>query len=334
MENIKVSILIPVYNAENFLKACLDSVINQTLKDIEIIVTNDGSKDNSEKIINDYMKIDNRIQYIKQDNKGLGATRNGGIVAASGEYIAFLDSDDWVDLEFYEKLYNRAIETEADLVVAPHIVEVFDKSYVKNISNIFGKDKYLEGVLDGEVEGFSWNKLYKRSLIIDNNLKFPVRGELENVEDQYFTIRSVYYANKLEFIKNSYLHYRCNLSSIVNTYQKTLIEDIQKLYIENKKLLNNDSIYIEFMQKNLLKGIIGILFNEFKADNTLTKAEKIEQFKKIREKDIYMEALKSLNKNTLATKDYKMLEMLRDEKLNKLYIFMFLRTKLMQMRRK
>ena len=116
-KNIKVSVIIPVYNVEQYLEKCLDSVCGQTLKDIETICVNDCSADNSLAVLKDYAKNDNRVKLIDfKENKGVSAARNEGIRNAQGEYIGFVDSDDWIDLNFYEKLYNKAIETDADIV--------------------------------------------------------------------------------------------------------------------------------------------------------------------------------------------------------------------------
>ena len=100
----KISVIVPVYNVEKYLARCLDSIINQTLADIEIICINDGSTDNSLEILNDYAKKDSRIKIIDQTNAGLSCARNAGMQIAQGEYIGFVDSDDWIDLDFYEKL--------------------------------------------------------------------------------------------------------------------------------------------------------------------------------------------------------------------------------------
>ena len=114
----KVSIIVPVYNVEKYLECCLESLINQTLKDIEIICVNDGSTDNSGKILENYAAKDNRIKVIHQVNGGQAAARNNGLNAVNGKYINFIDSDDWVDLDFIEKLYDAAERNSADIAVA------------------------------------------------------------------------------------------------------------------------------------------------------------------------------------------------------------------------
>lgn len=114
---IKVSIIVPIYNVEKYLKRCLDSLVNQTLNDIEIICINDGSTDGSLEILNEYGRRDDRIVIINQENSGLSATRNKGIDIAKGQFIGFVDSDDWVSKDYFEKLYNSAIQNEAEIAV-------------------------------------------------------------------------------------------------------------------------------------------------------------------------------------------------------------------------
>ena len=117
-ETPKVSIIVPVYNVENYLIDCLDSLINQTLKEIEIILINDGSTDNSLKIINLYAQYDSRIKIIDQENKGPSSARNRGLDVSQGEFISFIDSDDWIDNDFIEKLYLSALNNNCDIATA------------------------------------------------------------------------------------------------------------------------------------------------------------------------------------------------------------------------
>ena len=118
---IKVSLIVPVYNTDKYLKKCLDSLLNQTLKDIEIIIINDGSKDNSDNIINSYH--DKRIKYFKQENKGIGKTRNLGIKKSQGEYLAFVDSDDYLDSHFCEYLYVKCHNNDCDIAICDYYEE-------------------------------------------------------------------------------------------------------------------------------------------------------------------------------------------------------------------
>ena len=117
----KVSVIVPVYNTEKYLEKCLNSLINQTLHDIEVICVNDGSTDNSLNILNQYAQKDNRIKIINQENKMQGAARNAGTQIAAGEYIGFVDSDDWIDLDYFEKLYNAATKYNLDIALATNV---------------------------------------------------------------------------------------------------------------------------------------------------------------------------------------------------------------------
>ena len=126
----KISVIIPCYNVEKYLRECLDSVVNQTLKDIEIICVNDGSTDGTQKILEEYAQKDDRILLINKPNGGLSLARNTGMEKMRGEYVAFLDSDDWVDLDFYEKLYNAAKQNGADSAIGCTVYFLDEKNIV------------------------------------------------------------------------------------------------------------------------------------------------------------------------------------------------------------
>ena len=132
MDNPKVSIIIPVYNVEKYLKKCLDSVVNQTLKDIEIIVVNDGSPDNSQKIIDEYAKKYSQIASYTKENGGLSDARNYGIKKSKGKYLAFIDSDDFIDHDMIKKMYNKAVKENLDIVVC-NSVEVYENGLKREI---------------------------------------------------------------------------------------------------------------------------------------------------------------------------------------------------------
>lgn len=212
---VKISIVVPVYNVEKYLKRCLDSLVNQTLKDIEIICVNDGSKDNSLNILEEYAKKDGRIVILNQENAGLSAARNTGMNVVKGEYIGFVDSDDWVDLDFYEKLYFAAKNNDCDIAVADFIREHPTKKKKRlNITKeeIFEKpeDKYL--ACKTYREGCVWNKIYRTEFLKRIDLKFVVGMYYE---DRDFTARSLFYSKKLITVPNTYYRYFVNPKSIV-----------------------------------------------------------------------------------------------------------------------
>lgn len=196
----KVSIIVPVYNVEKYIDKCLSSLVNQTLNDIEIIIVNDGSIDNSEHIILKYKeKYPSKIVYLKKENGGLSDARNFGMPYAKGDYIAFLDSDDYVELDTYEKLYNRAIQTDADMVECDFYWEYSDKKIHDTSANY--KD---ESNMYANARVVAWNKLYKKDLIINSGIKFPKGLRYEDLEFFYKILPQL---KKIELINEPLIHY-------------------------------------------------------------------------------------------------------------------------------
>ena len=228
----KVSIIVPVYNVERYIVRSMDSLVNQTLKDIEIIVVNDGSTDNSKKLIEIYQeKYPNKIKLVDKKNGGLSDARNYGIPYATGEYIAFLDSDDYVELDTYEKMYNKAKEDDSDLVECDFIWEYPDRKRV-DTGKIYNNKK--EMLTYARV--VAWNKLIKRSLIEEHKMEFPKGLRYEDVE---FFYKMVPYYNKVSFVKEPLIHYIQRSSSISNTQNErtkeifTIMDNVIKYYKEN-----------------------------------------------------------------------------------------------------
>lgn len=238
---IKVSVIVPVYNVEKYLKRCLDNLINQTLSDIEIICVNDGSTDNSLEILENYSKQDERIKIINQQNGGLSVARNTGMEVAVGEYIGFVDSDDWVDVDFYEKLYNAAKNNDCDIAVADflrkHPKKDKKRLHIKE-EKVYStpEDKYM--ICRTFREGCVWNKIYRKSLLDKINLKF-VPGMY--YEDRDFTARSLFYSDKLVTVPNTYYNYFVNPVSIVQT-------TMNEKKIEHYHLVRKQTV--EFIIKN------------------------------------------------------------------------------------
>ena len=235
---IKVSVIVPVYNVEKYLRQCLDSLVNQTLKEIEIICINDGTKDNSVEIINEYVKKYSNIILINQENQGLGMARNNAMKHAKGDYIAFVDSDDWVDTDMYEVLYNKAIETDADIVECDYRMVFENSTKIKN-RTLFGSLhtwkkfpiacgkifdwKYVKTQVFNGLRCMVWNRLYKRSLIFNNNLTFP-KGK---GEDYPFSLDAVLSAKSIVHCGKILYNYRIREASISNGGEITTKLDIQ-----------------------------------------------------------------------------------------------------------
>lgn len=219
-----ISIIVPVYNVEKYLERCLNSLVHQSLEDIEIIVVNDGSLDQSEQIIHQFERLHpEKIKAFKKENGGLGDARNFGLPYAQADYIAFIDSDDYVELDMFEKMYQKASEQNADLVVCD-IEYVWENSERKHLL------KGLNTTVNTDVNKalflspiFAWNKLYRKSLFNKLNLKYPPRLWYEDlpVSLPYFT-----QAKTVAYVNEALVHYVQRSNSIMNSKSSKKMFDI------------------------------------------------------------------------------------------------------------
>ena len=228
----KVSVIVPVYNVEKYISKCLDTLVNQTLDDIEIIIVNDGSKDKSKEIIKKYeMQYLEKIKYYEKENVGLSDARNYGMKYANGEYIAFLDSDDYVELDMYEKMYEIAKKENSDMVECNFIWEYPNKTR-DDIGEIYNNKKEMIE----KIRVVAWNKLIKKEIVEKSKVSFPVGFRYEDVE---FTYKLIPYLNKVSFIKKPLVHYIQRENSISNMQnEKTkeifeVLDNVLRFYKEN-----------------------------------------------------------------------------------------------------
>lgn len=212
---LKISVVVPVYNVESLLPRCLNSLLSQSFIDLEIICINDGSTDNSLMILQDYAAKDSRVKVLTQKNMGLSATRNRGVDEACGEYISFIDSDDWIEVDFYKNLYQAAGEFDADIVQCGLRKTGRKKDKVLSCINAEESnfiEKYCK--LDN---GFAWNKLYRRELLNRYKLRF---AEGLFYEDLLFNSQVFYFASKVKMIDYCGYNYYFNPVSITNAPEK------------------------------------------------------------------------------------------------------------------
>lgn len=220
VENPKVSIIVPTYNNGDYLTKCLFSLVKQSLKEIEIIVINDGSTDSTSSILSMFAHYDVRFKIINQENQKQGAARNKGIKVARGEYIGFVDSDDWVDLNYYEKLYNTAKKYDSDIALATNIRIGNGKTKKRlNIeTEVFATT--LQEKIDISTQAKNpcpTNKIYRTTLLKNNEIYYP---EGVYCEDKLFTIQAIYYANGVVTVPNVNYYYYRNPNSTVNSKAK------------------------------------------------------------------------------------------------------------------
>lgn len=242
-----VSIIIPIYNVEKYLPRCLESVINQTLKNIEIILVDDGSPDNCSKICDDYKEKDERIKVIHKRNEGLGYARNSGLAIASGEYVAFVDSDDFIESNMYEELYDYAKKTKADTCLCGYkkIDNDGNIEYFPNPlgNNVYEKDEVINKVLlemlgtkpgykDDTSIGMSvWKGIYSNKIILENNIEFCSERQFCS-EDIIFDIDYFIKSKKVALLSEPLYFYFKNNSSLTTAYKGNRFVKMKILYLE------------------------------------------------------------------------------------------------------
>lgn len=223
----KVSIIVPVYNVEKYLKRCLDSLVNQTLKDIEIICVNDGSTDGSLAILDEYVRNDDRIVVINQENSGQSVARNRGIDVAKGEYLGFVDSDDWVSEDYFERLHNSAIQNNAEIAVGGIIrLHKFNRrKFLTFAKETVTNDVNLKFELcDLPEKSYVWNKIYKSSKLKEIGLKFE---EGIVFEDCIFTPQALFYFDKIVTVPDAYYFYwRRSDSTVTRKDGKSRVDSV------------------------------------------------------------------------------------------------------------
>lgn len=249
---VQISIIIPVYNVAKYLPECLDSILNQTFKDFEVICVNDGSKDNSLEILQYYQKKDSNIKVITKENGGAGSARNKGLDFAKGKYIQFLDGDDYFEPQMLEKLYNLAEEYNADISVCSsrkvddegNITESRNPNSPINLDRTpfdkpFSKKNFPNEIFS-LIGTMPWNKLYRRDLIDKYNLRFPT---LTGPDDLCFVFMADACAEKIAAIDDELINYRYNRAGSVQTYRANYASDIIKAAIFVKQFLVENNLW-------------------------------------------------------------------------------------------
>lgn len=246
----KVSIIVPVYNVEKYIEKCLTSLVNQTLEDIEIIVVNDGSKDNSKKIIEEFIqRYQKKIVYLEKENGGLSDARNYGIPYAKGEYIAFLDSDDYVEKDTYKRMYELAKKEKSDMVECDFYWEYPSKTKIDTGEIYHNKKEMLE-----KVRVVAWNKLIKREILEKSKIEFPKGYRYEDVE---FTYKLIPYLEKVSFLKEPCIHYiqrENSISNLQNARTKEIFDVLEHVinYYKDKNIYDEYEQQLEYIYARYL----------------------------------------------------------------------------------
>lgn len=245
MSNPAISLVMPVYNVEKYLKRALESVQNQTFKNFELIIVNDGSTDESTHIAESFCEQNKNFILINQKNQGPSVARNAGLKICQGDYIGFMDSDDYLEPEFLEYLYNAAIENDADIVCCNfnmYYPEKKLKIYMPFTSfpGVYSKTKALRKlILDMGIHYFVWNKLSKRELFFNNNLTF----DKMYFEDISTSPKLFYYADKIVLLGKALYNYTSRDTSILHSMNVVKINDFIKSLGVIRNFLENEKVY-------------------------------------------------------------------------------------------
>lgn len=282
---IKISVMVPIYNTSQYLEKCLKSIISQSLKEIEIICVNDGSTDNSLEILEEFAKEDKRIIIVNKKNGGLTSARNAALKIARGKYCLNIDSDDWIEQEYFKDMYEKAEQDNLDILITNII---FDYPSKKSILNdleldentiIFGKE-YMKIFFSNNKNGFTWNKLLKRELYFENKLQYNEKIFL--LEDLELIGRIGYFSKRVGKLNKAYYHYMQRESNGSQKVKlKNLMDRIEayRSLIEFYKKYNEEEIVKEIKKERdiaLISEIVGKDFYKLDGyDEVLEKIIKI-----------------------------------------------------------
>lgn len=231
---MKISIIMPVFNASRYLNKALDSVIQQTLQSWELIAIDDGSKDSSGAILDKYALGDSRIRVVHQSNHGVAATRQLGVSLAQGDYCIHIDSDDWVEPDYLSSLLHKVEESDADMVWCDCFV---DEDSIWRMPCAEDADAMIRGILTQKYWGSLCNRLIKTGICQDINIKFP---DCTMWEDMAFLVQNLQLCKRIVYLPRALYHYRMNLDSLTHT------QSLKDISAEHRKAIN--SIY-SFLQK-------------------------------------------------------------------------------------
>ena len=266
---IKVSVIVPVYNVEKYLEKCLDSLVNQTLKEIEIIIVNDGSPDNSQKIIDKYAKKYKNIKSYIKENGGLSDARNYGLKKATGDYIAFLDSDDYVSIDMYKKMYEKAISGNFDMVVCDLNYIYENNNEIKRAySNIKNDTTNIKNAMIN-IYPAAWNKIFKKKLF-KTGIEFKKGVWFEDVE---FIYRMLPHIKTIGVIKEPFNQYLQREGSITNSIDKRIYHYIDNWnglveYYKNNDFYNKyyyelEYCYVRYLYATFIKQASKYKYEDF-----------------------------------------------------------------------
>lgn len=304
--NPKVSIIVPVYKTKDTIKECVDSLLCQTLKNIEIVLVDDGSPDESGKICDEFCN-DKRVKVIHKENGGLSSARNAGLKVATGDYIGFVDSDDYVHPEMFEKLYSRIIRDMSDICICSHYTVDnagnIHKHFFRNIPEILDKDKILDYLIlpligadkernESEIEGFVCRNLYRRELIRE----YEFKSEREYFAEDIVSDLELYIkCEKISILNECLYYYRYNGESLSNCYRPNVDVLLNNLLKWEEQYMNKHNLMNNGKNRLFHTGVKFTLFSLINVEKgNLGKKKEIEEAKKILKQDMLIKSVSNV----------------------------------------
>ena len=315
-----VSIIVPIYNVESFLRQCIDSILNQTYQNIEVLLIDDGSSDSSGRICDEYGKKDSRVKVIHQENMGVSVARNTGIVYSLGQWISFVDGDDWLDDDAIEKMINETKKhPDGDIFIASYYSSYPEKEFADS----FFKDKKLifdhYNMHDLQMSclcmtsiskrgastnvGVPWARLYRSNYLKDNDLKFKIG--LKRMQDAIFHLTAFEFAKKVYYSDIPVYHYRIWKGGAGKRYIKDFEDIAYEINLEIIKYIERFRPGVDFLRCYYTK--VAVLFMDIirltyaPSANTLSNRMKLEELQRIMNQDCYKNALKNASLQMLST---------------------------------
>ena len=304
-----IRIIVPIYNVEKYLNKCIESIVNQTYENIEIILIDDGSNDNSGIICDEYAKKDNRIIVVHKENGGVSSARNKGLKIAKGEWISFVDADDWIEQTFCQTLLNKVTQEQADIALCGYnriTDNQIEKINANNQEVFLNSNEYLVKSLNPQTGfGFCHMKLIKKEVL--KSISFNERMEVG--EDALFNIQLSTYIKKAVFLKQPLYNYRINNQSVVKRYDENyankylksmkIIEEYiwQEYNEENEENIEIKQNYYNFVAYHIMLIIVNYCYHP---DNKMCNAQRKNMLKEVINNDLFIIGLKKSNYNNIS----------------------------------
>lgn len=320
-----ITVIVPIYNSEQYLERCLNSILNQTYSNLEIILVNDGSKDSSRKICEDFQSRDKRVVLINTENNGPAKARNLGLEKSTGKYISFVDADDYIEIDMIETLYNTLKEKNVDMVRASYDI-INNNKILSNNEKIANKfydkaniNEFIQDIISENVKSFVWLLLIKKEFIKD---KFS--EEIFIYEDTNFYLTILSNINTLYVFSKIVYHYEVNLNSVSRNVEK-ISQNIDSLLksslifeknLKKCKLANSKNLSI--IHTRIINSIINYYYHLYKESNNIK--EIIDMYNNLKKNQVFINLLKNYDKRVLSKKE----KVFNDSLLNEKYLLFYL----------